>query len=129
MINQELSRIFTNVADYLEMNDEKNFFRIRAFRRAAESIDKYPEDVAKLNQFQLEKIDGIGKSIAADIVEYQKTGQTQFYETLKQNPPIKLEELNRIQGLGPKKIKKLYYTLGIKNLDELKKAAEAGLIS
>ena len=128
MINQELSRIFTNVADYLEMNDEKNFFRIRAFRRAAESIDKYPEDVAKLNQFQLEKIDGIGKSIAADIVEYQKTGQIQFYETLKQNSPIKLEELNRIQGLGPKKIKKLYYTLGIKNVDELKKAAEAGLI-
>ena len=128
MINQELSKIFANIADYLEMNEEKNFFRIRAFRRASESINKYPEDVAKLNQFQLEKIDGIGKSIAADIVEYQKTGQIQFYEELKKNSPIKLEELNRIQGLGPKKIQKLYYTLGIKNVDELKKAAESGLI-
>lgn len=129
MINQELSQIFSLIADYLELNDEKNFFRIRAFRRASEEISKYPNDLANLNYVQLIKLSGIGQSIAKDIVEYQNTGKIKFYEELKASSPIKVEELNRIQGLGPKKIKKLYYTLGVKNPDELKKAAESGLIA
>ena len=129
MINQELSELFSLIADYLEMNDESNFFRIRAFRKASEVVSKYPQDLAKLNYEQLVKLNGIGNSLAKDIIEYRDTGKIKFYEELKASSPIKIEELNKIQGLGPKKIKKLYYELGVKDPTDLKNVAEKGLIS
>ncbi|PIR43073.1 hypothetical protein COV24_04555 [candidate division WWE3 bacterium CG10_big_fil_rev_8_21_14_0_10_32_10] len=129
MINQEVSQIFNNIADYLEMQDSPNFFRIRAFKKAAESVDSYPEDVANLNIYELKKIPGIGDSTAKDILEYAKAGKIAYYEELKKASPVKLEELVRIQGVGPKTVKKLYYKLGVKNIDDLKKAAESGKIA
>jgi len=128
MVNQEISKIFSNIADYLEMSEESNVFRIIAFRKASETILKYPTDVSKLNRYDLEKISGIGKSTASDILEYAKTGKIEYYEQLKKDSPVNLEELTKIQGMGPKRIKKLYYELGVKNIDDLKKAAETGKI-
>lgn len=129
MINQELSEIFSLIGDYLEMNEQSNFFRIRAFRKASEIVSKYPQDLGQLNYVELVRLNGIGNAIAKDIIEFANTGKIQFYEELKASSPIKIEELNRIQGLGPKKIKRLYYELGVKDPNDLKAVAEKGLIA
>jgi DNA polymerase (family 10) len=129
MINQEVAQIFSNIADYLEMNNEKNVFRIRAFKKASEVVLKYPQDVGKLNLSELKKINGIGESTAKDILQYAETGKIDYYEQLKKESPVKLEELTKIQGMGPKRVKKLYYELGVKTVDDLKKAAESGKIA
>ena len=42
---------------------------------------------------------------------------------------ININELMRVEGLGPKKIKILYQKLGIKNLKDLEKAAKSGEIA
>src|SRR3989344_1323955 len=129
MINQDLAQIFKNIADYIEMEDNPNFFRVRAFRKAAESLEGYSEDISGFNIYQLKQISGIGQALAENILEYIKTGKMEYYEQLKASSPVKLEELKKIQGMGPKRVKKLYRELGIKNVEDLKSAAEKGLIS
>ncbi len=129
MVNQEIAEIFENIANYLEMQDSPNPFRIRAFKKAAEILNNYPQDISKYNIEQLKALPGIGESLAQDILEYIKTGKMSYYEELKKNSPVKLEELIKIQGIGPKTVKKLYYELGVKTVEDLKKVAEEGKIA
>lgn len=111
------------------MGPEPNFFRIRAFRKASEFADKYANDLGQLNNYQLKQLPGIGDALAKDIVEYSKTGKIEYYETLKKESPVKLEELTKVQGVGPKTVKKLYYQLGVTDVESLKKAAELNQIA
>ncbi len=133
MINQEIALIFSNMASYYEMSDDKNaFFRARAYRKAAETLEKFPYDL-KSNDWKskdkLVKIEGIGQRTAEQIIEYIETGKIQAYEDLKKESPVNLEELLKVQGVGPKTIKKLYKELGVTDIESLKNAAEAGLIA
>lgn len=130
MINQEVAQIFRNIGNYLDMEEgQNNFFRIRAFNTAAEAVENHPEDIANLNIYDLKQIKGVGDSTAKDILEYVKNGVIPYYEELKAKSPVKLEELIKIQGMGPKRIKKLYQELGVTDLVSLKLQAEAGNIA
>ena len=134
MINQQLSEIFNNMASYLEMqSDTKAFFRSRAFKKAAEVISKLPFDLSSPEWHQdiekMKKLKGIGDRIAKHINEYATKGKITEYEELKEQSPVKLEELLKIQGVGPKKILKLYKELGVTNIESLKQAVEEDKIS
>jgi len=126
MKNQELAKIFYEIADYLRM--DKVAFKPFAYQRAAISLEASDEDVEKVYKQggigALEKIPGVGKSIAEKIEEYLKTGKIKTYEDLKKRTPIDLEEIIAVEGIGPQKTKVLYQKLGIKNLKELEKAAK-----
>jgi DNA polymerase (family X) len=125
MKNQELVKIFSEIADYLEM--EKIVFKPYAYRKAAANLELLENDVQKIYQEggirALEKIIGIGKSIAQKIEEYLKTGEIKYYRQFKEKFPLNLSELVQIQGMGPKKAKLLYQELKIKNLKDLERAA------
>ncbi len=133
MINHEIAEIFSNMASYYEMSDDKNaFFRARAYKKAAETLEKFPYDLKSKewnSKEKLVKIDGIGQTTAEQITEYIEKGKIQAYEDLKKESPVNLEELLKVQGIGPKTIKKLYKELTITDVDSLKSAAEAGLIA
>lgn len=133
MDNQEVSRILSNMSSYLEMESgEKAFFRSRAFKRASEIILKFPYDLSSPEWKDVEKlksIDGIGDKVANYIKEYLNTGKVNDYEKMKENSPVKLEELLRIQGLGPKTVLRLNKKLGVKDVKTLKIAAESGKIA
>jgi DNA polymerase (family 10) len=126
MKNQELAKIFYEIADYLRM--ENVAFKPFAYQRVAMSLESMEEDVEKVYKqggiVALEKIPGVGKNIAEKIEEYLKTGKIKSYSDLKKKTPIDLEELLAVEGLGPRKTKTLYQKLGIKNLKELEKAAK-----
>ena len=125
-MNQKLAQIFRNMAFYLEM--EEVAFKPQAYEKAAENLEILSEDVEEIYKKGgvelLEKIPGIGKSMAEHIVEYLKTGKIKEYEKLKKKTPINLEELSGVEGLGPRKISILYKELGIKNLKDLENAAK-----
>lgn len=134
MINQEIAQIFEKMASYVEMSEDKNaFFRARAFRKAADVINSLPVDLEDDKFIEspqlLVAMEGIGKSIAAHIVEYVKTRKIKDYEEMKKQSPVELEELLKVQGLGPRKILKLYKLLGVTNIETLKKAAESDKIA
>ncbi len=118
MKNQEIARIFNDIADLLEIKGE-NPFRIRAYRRAALNIEGLTKDVAETTKDELIKIPGIGQDLAGKIEEYVRTGRLQFYEDLKKEVPEGLSLLLSVPSLGPKTAKLLFERLKIKNLGDL----------
>ncbi|MEW6214846.1 MAG: DNA polymerase/3'-5' exonuclease PolX [Nitrospirota bacterium] len=122
MKNQEIARIFNDIADLLEIKGE-NPFRIRAYRRAAQNIEGLSRDVAETPKEELIKIPGIGQDLAGKIEEYVKTGRLQFYEDLKKEVPEGLSILLSIPSLGPKTAKLLFERLRVKDLETLEQLA------
>lgn len=118
MKNQEIARIFNEIADILEIRGE-NPFRIRAYRRAAQNIDGLPRDVSTLSEEELLSIPGIGQDLAGKIREYINTGRMASYEELKREIPEGLTVLLTVPGLGPKTAKLLYERLNVKNIEDL----------
>jgi DNA polymerase (family 10) len=127
MKNQEIANIFYEIADFLEM--EGVAFKPYAYQKAAITLETIEKDVADIyregGRVALEKIPGIGKSIAEKIEEYLKTGKIKYYQDLKKKTPVNMEELTAVEGLGPKRVKVLYQKLGIRNLKDLEKAAKS----
>lgn len=128
MKNKEVSELLNEIADVLEIKGE-NVFVIRAYRRAALSIGSLTEDIDDINKKDnLQEIPGIGKGISIKIKEFLDTGKLKFLEKLKKETPVKIDELSKVEGLGPKTILKLYKKLKIKNLKDLENAAKKGKI-
>jgi len=131
MKNQELAKIFYEIAAYLEM--EGVAFKPYAYEKAALTLETLEEDIEEIYKKgglpALEKIPGVGKSIAEKIEEYLKKGKIKYYRELKKKTPLNIEELTAVEGMGPKKVKILYQKLGIRNLKDLEKAARAHKIA
>ena len=122
MKNPEISKIFNEIADLLELKGE-NPFRIRAYRRAALNIEGLTKNIEEISHEDILNIPGIGQDLAGKIEEYIKTGMIQAYEELKNEIPGGLSTLLSVPGLGPKTSKLLYEKLKITNIDELEKSA------
>jgi len=131
MKNQEIAKIFSEIANYLEMEGVQ--FKPYAYQKAAITLETLEEDVEEIYKRggldALKEIPGVGESIALKIEEYLKTGKIKYYEEFKKKIPVNLEEIIAVEGMGPKKAKVLYEKLGIKNLKDLERAAKAHKIA
>jgi len=124
MGNAALSAIFSQMADVMEILGE-NQYRINSYRTVARAIEETPTDVAVLlENGDLAKTPGIGKSSLAKIEEFVKTGQIQAHQDLLAKIPHALLDLLTVPGVGPKTVKTLYEHLHISSIAELKKAIE-----
>jgi DNA polymerase (family 10) len=103
----------------LEEGDPQSF-RVRAYESAAQGIEAQAADLGKLGAKELEKIDGVGKSTAAKIRELLETGKVQKLVDLREKHPPAIVALLRIQGLGPKALKRLRAELGVTSVDDLR---------
>ncbi len=123
--NSDVAAIFNKLADLLEIKGE-NPFRVRAYRNAARTIEGLSRNVADMVEAgeDLSKLPGIGKDLALKIEEIVKTGKLSKLEEIQNELPSDLVLFLEIQGLGPKRVRKIYETLGISTLEELRKAAE-----
>lgn len=122
MKNILVSKILNEIADILEMKDVE--FKPRAYRKAARTVESLSRPIEEIyEKGELQKLSGVGKSITLKISEIIETGTSQYYEQLKSEIPVDIEELNSIEGMGPKTIELLYRTLGIKTLQDLENAA------
>lgn len=131
MINQEIADIFNEIADILEIKDVA--WKPQAYRAAARTIMDLSKDLRVIYKEgglkALDSLPGIGSGISKKIEEFIKTGKIKKFEEIKKMIPQGIEELMRIPGMGPKKIKKLYTQLKIRSVSELKKAIKEGRIS
>ena len=108
MDNSEIADKLTELANLLDISGE-NSFRVRSYRwavRAIESSTLVFERMVRDGQ-RLTNIDGIGKSIGDKIVEIVRTGTCAALEEARQAVNPDLIELLKLEGLGPKKVKKL----------------------
>lgn len=126
MTNREIAAMFEKIADMLAIRGD-HFHRVNAYRRASENIRELNRD---LNQLYLEgkltEIPGIGETLATKIEEMLQTGQLEFYHRLANEVPPSLTEMLRIEGVGPKRVKQIYESLGITTVEELEHAADSG---
>lgn len=123
MKNQEIAKIFNEIAGLLEIKND-NPFRIRAYRRAALNVEGLTRNVEDLSEDELLEVPGVGKELAAKIAEYIKTGNIAAHEELKKEIPQIVLDLESVPGLGPKTAMLLHEKLHIKSIDELAKLAE-----
>ena len=125
MENLAIARIFSEIADLLEIKND-NPFKIRAYRSAAETIAHAAEKLSYCTEEQLRAISGIGKELAAKIREVAETGEIRYHRDLLEQFPPTILDLLHLQGVGPKTVALLYTQAGIRTLDELEAACKDG---
>ena len=126
--NLEIARIFAQIADMLEIQQESTF-RVNAYRKGTRALESLGEDVVAIAaRGELRKIGGIGASLAEKIEEYLTTGTIAYYDELRQAVPPGLSELMTIPEVGPKTALLLYQHLRIADVNALEQAARAGKI-
>ncbi|MEN8714405.1 MAG: DNA polymerase/3'-5' exonuclease PolX [Verrucomicrobiales bacterium] len=126
MTREDLAATLEEIALLLELKGE-NPFKIRAYRTGADVVQQFAGDiVAKAKEGDLKGIKGIGDALQQKLHELASTGKLEYNENLKAEFPATLFDLFKIQGLGPKKIKALYESLGVDSVDRLKEVCESG---
>jgi DNA polymerase (family 10) len=131
MNNAQIADAFDQIAEILDFQGE-NPFRVKAYRNSARAIRDHAVPMATLveeDEKQLIEIKGIGKDLAAKIVELVRSGELTFLKDLQAKVPASVLLLMRIPGMGPKKAAILHKELGINTLDELKAACDDGRVS
>ena len=127
MENLAIARIFSEIADLLEIKNE-NPFKIRAYRNAADTIVHAAGQLSACSHEQLRAMAGIGKDLAAKIREICETGDTDYHRDLLQEFPPTILDLLHLQGVGPKTVAQLYTQLGVRTLEELEAACKDGRV-
>ena len=128
--NDEIAQLFHNLGALLEMKGD-SAFKIRAYRRAAETIHQltFPLAQAVEDGQKLTGIPGIGKAISDKIHELVTTGQVQTYERAKSEVPEGALTLLAIPGIGPKTAMLIGTELGISTVEGVEEAAADGRLA
>jgi len=129
MRSSEVARVFQDVADLLELKGE-NPFKIRAYQKAARSIEHLPVEVEQLvAEGRLREIPGVGEAITKKITELVNTGRLEYYEKLKAEFPEGISSLLDIPGIGPRTAMLLSGELGVSSVDDLEAAVAGGKVA
>ncbi len=119
-VNNEIAKIFSRIADSLEILDE-NGFKINAYRKASRNISSMPDSLEEFDgEKELSKIPGVGKDLSQKIIEHRLTGKIAYYEEIKKQVPDELAELLDIRGVGPKFLRTLVKHFGVTDIESLK---------
>ncbi len=125
--NMEIAEKFYTLANLLEI-ENANPFRVRAYRNAARVISGLGNNVADLIKqgADLSELPGIGNDLAEKIKWLVETGELPILTEIESRLPPILNELMKIEGLGPKRVQIIYKNLHIKNIHDLKNAISKG---
>jgi len=130
MDNPTMSRLLAETADLLEI-DGGDSFRIRSYRRAAETAEQTTVDLtaASADTARLLEIPGIGKGMAANLQAIAATGSLPLRDELLARYGASLLELLKLPGMGPKTVALLWDAAKISSIDQLTEAIEAGRLA
>lgn len=126
MTKKDVIQLLEKIAIYMELNGE-NTFKVSAYRKAAQSLEIDERSLDEIKD--VTELKGIGKGVGEVISEYRETGTSSTLKELQRLVPEGLIPLMKIQGLGSKKIAKLYKELNITDKEHLQEACEAGKVS
>jgi DNA polymerase (family 10) len=129
MENLDIARILEELADLLEIQGA-NPFRIRAYRNAVRTVEDLTRPIRSMVQEgeDLAELPAIGNDIAGHITELLQTGRIGRLEEVAAQFPRSLVELMRLDGVGPKKARKLFDELDIRTVEDLAAAIDEGRV-
>jgi DNA polymerase (family 10) len=121
--NLEIAAVLKEFGDLLEIKGS-NPFRIRAYRNAVRTIKDLSRSLSSMVEAgeDLTELPSIGKEMANHIRELVEWGELEALEQLGEEVPRTLTDLIRLDGVGPKKAKKLWEELDVTSVDELEVA-------
>ena len=118
METEEIAKTLNLTAQLMELHNA-NPFKTKTIANAAYRLKKSSIDLSGKSKEELEKIEGIGKSIAQKIYELQTTGELAELNESLAITPIGVVEMMGIKGIGPKKVGQLWRELEIESIGEL----------
>lgn len=126
--NQQIAALFRSIAELLA-TQRANPYRVRAYRRGADSLLALEEDVAEIAKRKaLEDIEGVGKDLAEKIEEFLRTGKIQILETLKTPLPDQVKNWVQLPGLSESLVAYLYSRLNIATLADLEQLVRSHML-
>lgn len=129
MTNKAVAGVLKETSALIDLTGG-NPFRSRAIANAARIIERLENPVGELLEAgTLTDIKGIGAGLADQIRQILESGSFDVRDDLLGAIPPGLLDILSVKGLGAKKVRALWKTLGIQTLDELEAAAESGFIS
>lgn len=129
MDKDQVAAVLTEIGTLLELKGE-NPFKTRAYINAARTLEGLNEPLEKVvAEKRLGDLKGFGDALVEKITTLVTTGRLLYYEELKASVPAGLLEMLDLQGLGPKKVKKLHDELAITGVELLEAAARSGKIA
>ncbi len=131
MLNREIAGRLREVARLLE-DQGANPFRVRAYRRAAETLERLQQSVADIVEREgvdgLRALPGIGQSLARSIHHLVSTGTLPMLARLRgEADPV--DVLASVPGIGTSLARRLHEDLGIDTLEQLEIAAHDGRLA
>ncbi len=124
MTNAEIAAALDELGVLYELDGAVKY-RVLAYGTAAKAIRESPVSVAELAaEGRATEIPGVGKTLAEKIDALLATGEIPAAVKLKAKFPPTLIDVTRVPGVGAKTARKLFETLGVATLEDLKAAAE-----
>jgi DNA polymerase (family 10) len=111
----------------LEARGESRF-RVGAYERGARAVEGVADLGRLVEEDRLREVPGIGPVLASAIAELHKTGRSERLERLRTQLPPGILELSLVPGMTRQRIAALHQALGVRGLEDLKAAAEAGRV-
>lgn len=134
--NFDIARKLRQVAVAYTLKDEsKHRFQIIAYNKAADAIDSSPTQLQDIfrEEEKLDKIPGVGSSIASYIVELFEKGHVEHFDAVTKDVPPAVFPLLDIPKFGPKKAYRLVTTFHLKDpesvISDVEKLARDGSIA
>ena len=121
MDNKTIAKYFSLTADLMELHGE-NPFKIKSYEYAGRSLRNIEGNLFEMDIQTLENLQGIGKNIAAKIMQLCTTGSFEELDALLAKTPSGIVDLFQLKGIGPKKIAQLWKELDIESIGELEYA-------
>jgi len=122
--NRHVAGILSVMAQLLEIAG-RDAFKVRAYYRAAQQLERMGPPVTGMTEDELVGVQGIGKTIARNIIEIITTGSFAELEEIRAGIPPTLIQLLDIDGVGPKTINTLWKRLNIESIEDLESAAKS----
>jgi histidinol phosphatase-like PHP family hydrolase len=123
--NEEVAVLLREYAELLGLAGGDQF-RVRSYEKAAKAVAGYPDDLGALPESALTRVPGVGKSVAAKIAEYRRTGTVKAVDDLRATVPPGALVLAKVPGVGPKRALQIAGDLGVTSVDELAEAVRGG---
>lgn len=127
--NKELAKLFETAAKVLDLKGG-NGFRAIAFQKVARLLEDFNEDIRSVHERDgvkgVEAIKGVGKSSAAIVDDYLRTGRSVDVDELVASVPEGLLAMLEIGGMGPKTVQAVWQQKDVTTIDQLAAAIADG---
>jgi DNA polymerase (family 10) len=122
----EVAGLLERYAALLELAGAQ-YYSVRAYRKAAETIRGLPVPIADLvRDGSIRQLRGIGPGIGARLQELMETGELHELRELEESASLELAALGRLIGIGAKRAVEIGHALDIRTTEALREAAAGG---